>query len=202
METAAQDSLREKTLLVAKRHKASWIELGQYLYAIYKDKHYRAWGHLTFETYCMKELRLKEATALKLIKSYSFLETEKPELAKNSRSPEEIERVPQYEAVNVLRLASNNKNLTPQNVYSLKKAVFESEKDAKEVKAQVKTMLAEREDDREPQEIKRSRRNAIIKRLVSSLSNAKKEFESERLLPGYLLEQMGSLISKLEDQLE
>ena len=75
---AGKDALRNKTLDAAKRHKASWIELGQYLYAIYKDKYYKDWGYLTFEAYCGKEINVKLSTASKLLKSYDFLEKEEP----------------------------------------------------------------------------------------------------------------------------
>ncbi len=40
----ANETLREKTAETAKRHKASWIQLGQYLFSIHKDKLYKAWG--------------------------------------------------------------------------------------------------------------------------------------------------------------
>ncbi|MBU3759573.1 MAG: hypothetical protein FGM27_06540, partial [Candidatus Omnitrophica bacterium] len=52
----ASDALRQKTIETAKRHKASWIELGQYLFTIHRDKAFKSWGFLSFETYCVKEL--------------------------------------------------------------------------------------------------------------------------------------------------
>ena len=56
------EALRKKTLETAQRHKASWIELGQYLFSIQKDKLYKNWNYLSFETYCRKELGIKETT--------------------------------------------------------------------------------------------------------------------------------------------
>lgn len=195
------DSLREKTLEVAKRHKASWIELGQYLYTIYKDKYYKAWDYLTFEGYCAKELHLKQTTAMKLLKSYYFLEKEKPELVKASANGEFPKTVPNYESVNVLRLASGNKNLNASDIHDIRKAVFESGKEPKEVKTQVRRLLSEREE-KDPSEIRKDKRNSMIRRLISTLKNSKKELESDQLLPAYLVKQMEELAVKLEDQLE
>src|SRR3989338_4514298 len=95
------DVFRGKVLDAAKRYKASWIELGQYLYNVYRDKLYRNWDYLDFEIYCVKELHLKQSTAVKLLKSYSFLEQEKPELVRASSEGSLPKAVPNYESVNL-----------------------------------------------------------------------------------------------------
>jgi len=199
--TVDTDEIREKTLEVTRRHRASWIELGQYLYAIYKDKLYRNWDFATFETYCAKELRIKQQTAVKLLKSYHFLEQEKPELVREAASGDAPEAAPNYESVNVLRLAAQNKKLSPSEVSDIRRSVFEGEKEPKDVRAQMKRFLSEK-DEKDPRELKRERRTATLKRLITVLSGASRECESSDLLPGYLLKQMKELISKLEDQLE
>ena len=197
------DTLRQKTLETAQRHKASWIELGQYLFSIHKDKLFKTWGYLTFETYCKKELRLKETTAAKLLKSYFFLEKEEPRLASAERFMEEDapKAVPHYESVNLLRLAKENKNLTTSDFADIRESVINHAKEPKEVRAQVKKLLSEHET-KEPAEVRRTRRNAAIRRLVTMLSSTKRELESEGLIPGYLIKQMSELASKLEDQIE
>ncbi len=196
-------SLREKTLEVARRHKASWIELGQYLYAIYKDKLYRGWDYLNFETYCTKELRIRQTTAVKLLKSYYFLEKEEPEVLKAAQPENDDPKpVPSYESVNVLRIAKNNKKLTAGEFQNIRQAVFQSEKEPKEVRAQVRKLLSEKEEEQDPREVRRGRRNSAIKRLITILSTTKKELESDDLLPTYLLKQIHDLVVKLEDQLE
>ena len=202
MDTAVDiDTLREKTLAIAKQHKASWIALGQHLYTIYHDKHYRNWGYLNFETYCVKELHLKQTTAVKVLKSYYFLEKEKPELVTNNPEQTASLPAPNYESVNLLRLAANNKKLDERNIQALKKAVFESEKEPADVRAQMKRMLSEREE-KDSREVRRDRRNQAIKRLITVLSNTKKDLEHDHLLPEYLLKQISDLVSKLEDQVE
>ncbi len=198
----AADELREKTLEIAKRHKASWIELGRHLYAIYKDKHYRSWDYADFDAYCAKELHIRPATAMKLLRSYYFLEKEEPEVLQAASSREGANQtVPGYESVNLLRLARNNKKLTSGDIQNLREAVLETEKEPKDVRTQMRKLLSQR-DERDPREVRRERRNTAIKRLISILSNTKKELENEGLIPVYLLKQMSDLVVKLEDQLE
>src|SRR5487761_2441298 len=70
------ESLRYQVLDAAKSFKSSWIQLGQFLFTVYKDKLYRDWAYQTFEAYCAKEIGIRQNTAIKLLKSYSFLEKE------------------------------------------------------------------------------------------------------------------------------
>ena len=197
------EALRKKTLETAQRHKASWIELGQYLFSIQKDKLYKNWGFLSFETYCRKELSIKETTAAKLLKSYFFLEKEEPRLADPERftGEEAPGNVPHYESVNLLRLAKENKKLTTEDFSDLRQAVISEGREPKEVRAHVKKLLSEREV-KDPAVVRRERRNAAIKRLVTMLSNTRLELQSEGLLPDYLIKQINDLAAKLQDQLE
>lgn len=197
-----EDLLRQKTREAAKRHRASWIELGQYLFTIYKDKHYKNWGYLSFEAYCMSELGVKQATASKLLKSYSFLEREEPRLAAAKFSEDEGPKaVPNYESVHLLRLAKESPKIAPHDYAGLRKSVLELGKGPKEIKAQVKQLLEENEGPDSP-EAKKAKRTSSLRRLVTVLTTAKREFENEKLLPAFLLKQIAGLIEKLEDQLE
>ncbi|MBI4971023.1 MAG: hypothetical protein HZC17_04190 [Candidatus Omnitrophica bacterium] len=198
-----KDSLREKTLEVTKRHKASWVELGQYLYSIYHDKMYKDWGFLSFEAYCWKELRLKQPTAMKLLKSYYFLEKEEPKFLNEASSPETAPReIPNYESVNLLRLAKENKSVTESDYRDLREVVIEKASEPKEVRAQVKKIIAEQEEEKNPAEVRKSRRNSAIKRLITVLASAKRQLASENLIPEHLVKQIDALTAKLEDQLE
>lgn len=198
------ETLRKKTLEVAKRHKASWIELGQYLYTVYKDKHFREWGFLTFDAYCAKELHLRQATAMKLLKSYYFLEKEEPRFVKEAMSEEEEaadKRVPSYESVNLLRLARENSEISAEDFSDLRQAVLVQAKEPKEVRTQVKKILEETAGEETTEERDR-RRNSRIKRMVSFLTTLKREMESDDLLPKYLIKQIDELRQKLEDQIK
>ncbi len=195
-------SLRQKTMEVAKRHKASWVELGRYLQTVFKDKYYREWGFLSFEAYCVKELGIKPATASKLLKSYAFLEKEKPVLADAESSESAgVRNFPSYEAVNLLRLAKANKNLTENDYADFKEALLETGKEPREVRRQMKETLSARQE-KDTREAKLARRNSLIKRLVSLLSSARRECENDKLLPGFLLREIEELARKLEAQIE
>jgi len=196
------EMLREKILEAARKYKASWIELGQYLYTIQKDKQYKDWGHLSFEAYCAKELGLKLATASKLLRSYSFLEKEEPRfVAPRFQEEENPKTIPNYESVNLLRLAKENKRFTPQDYAELRQSVLVSAKEPKEVRAEVTKILSAYED-KDPREAKREKRNTAIKRLITFLFHIQRELESDHLLPDYLLKQMADLARKLQDQIE
>jgi len=198
----ANDELRVKTVEIAKQHKASWIQLGQHLFSIYKNKLFKDWGYQAFETYCRKELNIKEATASKLIKSYAFLEKEEPRIVKPDYTEEEAPRkIPDYEAVNALRLAKNNKNIPTNEFAELRNDVLNEGKEVKEVRAQVKRIL-ETHAPRETPEMQEQKRGTILRRLIGFLNSAKTQLEEEDLVPDYLLKQIETLTQKLEDQLD
>ena len=106
MDESSGDPIRRRMLECAKNFKTSWIDLGQSLYSVWKDKLYKDWGYMTFEAYTAKEIGIKKQTAMKLLKSYYFLEKEEPVMLDKERaegaSPAAL---PNYESVNVLRLA-------------------------------------------------------------------------------------------------
>ncbi len=194
-----QDELRGKAAEVARRHKASWIELGQYLYSIQKNKMFKYWGYLEFDGYCAKELGIKPLTALKMVRSYQFLEREEPKVIElNSTGSENLRKIPSFEAVNILRLARRNKQFTEKDLEDIREEVLESGKEPKEVRARVKCLLTDRKESIDPSGVQKSRRNIALKRLISALAYAKRELEG----PEYLLKQMTELENKLEDQIE
>lgn len=196
-----EEEIRSKTLITAKSYKASWIELGRYLQAIYKDKMYKGWGFLAFETYCKKELGMKEAMASKIIKSFSFLETEEPKLTKPEFFEKETTQpVPDLEALNTLRLAKNNKNIPQQDFEEIRESVIEKGAGQQEIREKVKKII-EKTQDTESDEFKKSKRNAVLKRALSSLIAIQKECAQTKLVPDYLLKQISDLTVKLEDQL-
>ena len=197
----ANDELRIKTVEIAKQHKASWIQLGQHLFSIYKNKLYKEWGFQAFEAYCRKELSIRETTASKLIKSYAFLEKEEPRIVKPDFTEEEAPRkIPDYESVNLLRLAKNNKNIPTNEFAELRNDVLNEGKECKEVRAAVKKIL-ETHAPKDTPELKDQKRSSVLRRLIGFLNSAKTQLEEEDLVPDYLLKQIDALTQKLEDQL-
>lgn len=196
-----EEEIRDKTLQTAKSYKASWIELGRYLQAIYKDKMYKGWGFLAFETYCKKELGMKEAMASKIIKSFSFLETEDPKQTKPEFFQKEESRpVPDLDALNTLRLAKNNKNIPQEDFAEIRESVLEKGAGQQEIRAKVKKIIEETQDT-DSLEFKKSKRNAVLRRALSSLIAVQRECAQSKLVPEYLIKQISDLAVKLEDQL-
>ena len=154
-----------------------------------------------FETYCQKELNIRNTTASKLIRSYSFLEKEEPRIVKPDFTEGETpKKIPDYEAVNLLRLAKNNKTIPANEFAELRNDVLNEGKEPKEVRAAVKKIL-ETHAPKETPEMKDQKRGSILRRLIGFLNSAKSQLEEEDLVPDYLLKQIDTLTQKLEDQL-
>jgi len=200
--SASTDALREQVLQAARHFKTSWVELGQFLFSIYKDKLFKSWGYITFETYCNKELSLKLTTASKLIKSYEFLEREEPRFADVSKIEEtKPEQLPHYDSVNLLRLAKQSEKFTPEDLGELQESVLKKAREPQAVRAQMKRIMDEKLASEGPQAMREQRRLTLLKRLSSSLDSARRELASDNLAPAHLLKQIDELRDKLMHQI-
>lgn len=140
MGNLSPESLRYRVLECAKTFKSSWIELGRHLFAVQKDKLYRDWGHSTFEIYCGKEIGIRQQTAVKLLKSYYFLEKEEPAYLKD-RGDESPKEVPSFESVNALRLAKHSDRISEKDYEKIREDVLEKGGEPVEVKKKIKYLL-------------------------------------------------------------
>ncbi len=196
-----EGSLRYKILSSAKSFKTSWIDLGQSLYSVWKDKLFKDWGFLTFDAYTSKEIGIRKNTALKLLKTYYFLEKEEPHLLnKGYVETKDASEVPSYEAIDVLRLAKKKQVLDEEDYKRFRKDVLEKGKDAREVKKDLSTLIRQREE-LEPDEARKKRREATIKRLLTTLRSLRMEIEVTKVLPSDVLKQMKMLIDRIEAQI-
>lgn len=196
-----QNSIRYMVLKNAKDFKTSWIELGRALYSVWKDKLYKEWGYAEFDTYSAKEIGIRKQTAVKLLKSYYFLEKEEPRLLeKGYTQSQEAAKIPSFESVDVLRLAKSKKNLDQEDYQSLKKEVFEKGKDASGLKKNLAVIIREKQE-LQPQEAEKQKKAAVVKRLLGTLKNLKKEVEVLKLLPAALIKETASLIEKIEAEI-
>ncbi len=142
LETLDPASLRYRVLECAKHFKSSWIQLGQHLFTVHRDKLFRDWGYLTFEAYCAKEIGIRQATALKLLRSYSFLEKEEPSFLKRETIEDlRPSRIPGYEAVNALRLAKTSGKISEGQYEDLRETVLDEAKEDAEVKKKIRYLL-------------------------------------------------------------
>ncbi len=200
MDNIDKDSVRYHILESARNFKVSWVDLGRALCSAWKDKLYKDWGYGTFEAYTAREIGIKKQTAMKLLKSYYFLEKEEPVYLKKDYDVARISKVPSYENINLLRLAKSKKGLDRNDYTALKKEIFEDGKDVSQVKKDLTAMIRQREE-LDPQEAREKRKIATLKRFIGTLKALKQEIETSKLVPAEIIKEAESLIKKLEKEL-
>jgi len=197
MEEVSPDSLRYQVLVRAKEFKTSWIELGQILYTVWKNKLYKEWGYIEFETYTSKEIGIQKQTALKLLRSYAFLQKEGPRYLKKDYTEEaSVAQVPTYEAVDVLRRASGNKELGKEDYAQIKKYVLEDGKNAREAQKHF-TMMIKKNEEMNPKDL-RKKSTTQVKRFLSLLKSIRQEIRTSDILSKKVVDETDKLINMLE----
>jgi len=144
---------------------------------------------------------VRKQTAMKLLRSYYFLEKEEPAYLDNDYiSRQEAAAVPSYESIDVLRLAKDKKALEGHEYARLKKDIFEKGKDALQAKKDLTALIRQRQE-LEPEEAYQKRRLSTLRRFLGTLKSLQGEMESAKLLPYPLLKEAAALISKLEQEI-
>jgi hypothetical protein len=202
MENLDIHSLRYHILESAKNFKCSWVELGRSLYSVYKDKMYKEWGYVSFDVYVSREIGIRKQTAMKLLKSYYFLEKEEPEYLKNEyTSSTQPANLFSYESVNILRQAKNNKDLDGDDYNNLKKEIFEKGHDAQELKKSLGVIIRQRQEF-EPEAAQEKKRHSALKRLLGQLRLLKQEVAVLKLLSLPLIKDLDNLIKNIDQSLD
>ncbi len=196
-------SFRYQVLDAARNFKSSWISLGQILYTVYKDKMFKEWGYMTFEAYVKAELGLQKQTAGKLLHSYYFLEKSEPQFLKSVQAKQDLElkSIPSVDAVNVLRLAANNKEFTEDDYQDFKKNVFEDGVDGKEMKKQVGLRLRSIREEDDPEKARFERRNQTLRRLYATLRTLEKELYTAKLVSERTAKELEKLLGYVEAEM-
>lgn len=201
MDQTDEGSVRYAVLKSAKDFKTSWIELGRILYSVWKDKLYKDWGYAEFETYVAREIGIRKETALKLLRSYTFLEKEAPMyVTRDYSETAQAVAVPTYEAVDVLRSAAASSKLDKTDYATIKKYVLEKGKDAKEVKKDLTLMIKQREE-LDPEEAREKRSLATVKRFLGALKALRTEMKAAKLLSAAVMKEADRLINAIEAEL-
>ena len=199
MESLDSGSLRYHILESAKNFKCSWIELGRSFYSVWKDKMYKEWGYVNFDVYVSREIGIRKQTAMKLLKSYYFLEKEEPQyLKKDYAELSQAANIPSYESVDILRQAKNKKVLDENDYKNLKKEIFEKGRDAQELKKNLGVIIRQRQE-MEPEEAQEKRKLNMLKRLIGQLRMLKQEAEVLKMLPMPLIKELDTLIKKIDE---
>lgn len=195
------DNIRDNLTEYCKSFKTSWVKLGQALYPVWKDKLFYAWGFDKFEYYTKEELGLKKETALKLLKTYFFIEQTEPAYLENGFSDEkEASKVPGCEEANVLRLARGKKELNKEDYRQLRDAVFKDGKDASGVKKDLVALMKVRKQV-DPDEERQHRNDAALMKLANAIKNFNKDMEALKLAPAELVDEAKELLERLEKEL-
>jgi hypothetical protein len=197
--TEQSENLRLQLGQYAKDFKISWVQLGQGLYSVWRDKLYQAWEFDKFEDYVIRELGLKKPLALKLVKTYFFVEQEEPVyLKKEFAEARKTVNIPGYEGLDVLRLARARRELTREDYTQLRKDVFEKGKEASLVRKELTAIIKERKKI-DPQQEREKRHEQSVRRLVSALKNFKKDMETLKLADPQIVQEAQGLLTRLEE---
>ncbi len=194
------DALRIELMGYSKDFKVSWVSLGQGLYSVWRDKTFHAWGFEKFEDYVIRELGLKKALALKLVKTYFFVEQEEPGYLKKEFSEEKSAiAVPGYEGLDVLRMARRHNELSREDYVKLRKDIFDKGKEASLVKKDLSAIIKERKQV-DPEQERENRHQASVKRFLSALKNFKKDMDTLKLIEADIAQEAEELLQKIEDK--
>lgn len=197
-ENMTAEALRQEILIHAKDFKTSWIALGQALYQVWRDKLFHGWGFEEFEHYIVQELGIRKQTAMKLVKTYFFVEQEEPTyLQEEYRDSREATVVPSHEALDVLRKAKQKKEITRDDYAKLRKNVFEKGKHEGLVRKELTALIKERKEV-DPDEEREKRNEASVKRVLTALRAFKKDMETLKLVPQEIVNEAEFLIKKIE----
>jgi hypothetical protein len=134
-----------------KNMKTKWIMVGQSMFGVWRDKLYEYWGYEKFDHYTEKELGVRKAVAMKIVKAYLFLENYEPEALKPEFLLRETGMIPDLDAISVLRGARDRKELSREDYAHLRRLVFDKASAASVVRSALKNIIAEKsagdEDD-------------------------------------------------------
>lgn len=179
--------------------KNSWRNLAQALHAVYKDKLYRNWGYEKFDRYTEKEVHIRKHTAMKLIRSYTFLESEEESLSLADESGNDSAADKPsltLEATDILRKAK--KSLDQNDYEKVKKDIIGGGKESKEVKKDLTSLIMKRRKDVNPEEVRTKHRQIAINRFLGLLKAFKNEIEVLKILPGSVAEDIEQLLKTIE----
>ena len=194
------DELRARILRHAKDFKTAWVALGQAFFTVYDDKLYHVWGHESFDEYVEKELGLPKSFAIKLVKTYAFVEQEEPVyLTKNFCEETDPSLLPGFETLDVLRRARKTKELTKQDYIKIRRDVFEKGKDALEVRKDLTVLIKERKQ-LDPEKEREKRKETSLRKFLTAIKSFQKDMEALKLVPADIVKEAATLMKRIEQE--
>lgn len=180
-------TFRHEVLSAARRFKASWTELGAMLVRVRNEASYEQWGYSTFEGYCLKELKIKRQTALKLTNSYAFLERHEREIL--NKPPEER---PAFEVVEVLAKAEERGQLSEEEYQSIRDEIWKDERPP----AALARELSQRYPAPAPPA---PEPNVQLRRFANTARRFAEELRANKKVPDAVADRAGALADDLEE---
>jgi hypothetical protein len=160
------DSFREEVLGAARTFKASWTGLAKVLTRVRDEALWQGWGFPSFEAYCGKELHIRKATALKLTRSWSFLDRHerhwKPE-APDARP------APPFEVVEVLAEAEERGALDAEEYRSIRDSIWDPERPVAAVRRELSERFPRPAPEPPPTEVRLGQLARTARRLAEEL---------------------------------
>jgi hypothetical protein len=202
LDNPTSKELREIAQEGIKTFKSSWVSFAQSLYAIWRDKLYEYWGYEKFDHYVERELGLKKSMALKLVKTYAFVEQYEGDFLKAEYlETHEANALPELDAIHVLRLARGKKEITKQDYQDLRKQVFDKGRGAALIRKDLTAIMKERKPV-DPDEEREQRNIATVRRLLNAIRSFKKDAASLKLIRVDIVKKAEELFKELEAEVE
>ncbi|HLT30115.1 MAG TPA: hypothetical protein VK013_08725 [Myxococcaceae bacterium] len=188
-ESLPTGTLRHEVLTSARRFKTTWVELGRLLIQVRDQASYEAWGFSSFEAYCLKELHIRKATALKLTRSFSFLDRHEPEQV---RDPVSQERAPAFEVVEVLADAEERGQLSADEYASIRDSIWDPDRPPTAVKRELTERFPKPPPPPLPEDLQ-------LKRLAQAARKLARELSEVQGVPPAVAERAGALAEDVEE---
>lgn len=183
-----QTDFRTQVQESARRFKASWVDLASHLARVKREGLWEGWGYSTFETYCSKELRIKRATAQKLVASYGFLARREPEVLSDRKLQQ---RAPAFEVIEVLSRAEERGQLDDETYAEVRDSLWEQPIDATRMKRELARRFPEPEAPPPPVDLE-------LRRFASSARKLARELGGSSRVPRAIAERASALAEDLE----
>jgi len=165
------ESFRAQVVESSRRFKASWLDLARHLVRVRGEGLWQEWGFATFEAYCSKELRIKKATAQKLVMSYGFLEKHEPRALED----ESVARnVPAVEVIEVLSRAAERGQLDEAAYRDVRESLWERPIEPSQLKRELAKRFPEPEAEEAPVDLELRRFAAQARKLARELAGSKR----------------------------
>ncbi len=138
--------LREAVVQAARRFKSTWVELGRLLVEVRRENLFEQWGYESFDAYCAKELHIRRQTALKLTRSYSFLDKHEP---RRMAADDASIRAPSFEVVEVLAQAEERGQLSSDEYRTIRESIWDPSRAPSELKRELSSRFPPPAPDRD-----------------------------------------------------